>query len=202
MPGETQPRRDTWRVKFSARRNRVTHVACTARPSAARALLALASLSLSAAALMHSGLRFQLTASLPEGVYRIVGGAVERGAVVMACLPAPVARLALDREYVWRGTCPGGEVPVGKIVLAVPGDTVAVGPDGLTLNGNPVPRSRPLQRDSRGRTLEPYPFGKHVVQAGELWLFSSHHAHSFDSRYFGPVPASGVISRLVPIWTN
>ena len=201
MRGKTQPKRDTSRVKSSERRECATHVACPARPSSARALWTLASVSLFAAAVLHSGLRFQLTASLPEGVYRIVGDAVERGAVVMTCLPAPVARLALDREYVWRGTCPGGEVPVGKIVLAVPGDTVAVGPEGLTLNGHPVPRTRPLQRDSRGRMLDPYPFGSHVVQAGQLWLYSSHHAHSFDSRYFGPVPASGVVSRLVPVWT-
>lgn len=201
MWGEAEIRRDTPPRQIQRHRRVVMQAVRTARLDPSRALTTLASVAVLAAVVMHAGLRFQLTASLPEGVYRVVGGAIERGAIVMTCLPKPVARLALEREYVWRGNCPSGEVPVGKIVLAIPSDTVGVGVDGLALNGHLVPRSRPLERDSRGRPLEHYPSGSHVVQPGELWLFSSHNALSFDSRYFGPVPASGVVSRLVPVWT-
>ena len=165
-----------------------------------RSLAKLGSLALLGFLTLHSGLRFQLTASLPQGIYRIVEGVPERGAVVMACLPSPVARLALDRRYVWAGSCPGGEAPIGKVVLAVGGDTVEVGREGLSLNGRGVSNSQPLERDSRGRLLDHYPFGSHVVKPGQLWLFSPHHRLSFDSRYFGPVQQSSVLARLAPVW--
>ena len=179
--------------------------ACTQPKSSAerkvlRSLATLGSLALLGFLTLHSGLRFQLTASLPQGIYRVVEGAPERGAVVMACLPSPVARLALDRRYVWPGSCPGGEAPIGKVVLAVGGDTVRVGREGLSLNGRGVSNSRPLARDSRGRILDHYPFGTHVLKPGQLWLFSPHHRLSFDSRYFGPVQQSSVLARLAPVW--
>ena len=165
-----------------------------------RSLATLGSLALFGFLALQSGLRLQLTASLPQGIYRVVEGVPERGAVVMACLPSPVARLALDRRYVWAGSCPGGEAPIGKVVLAVGGDTVQVGREGLSLNGRGVSNSQPLERDSRGRLLEHYPFGTHVLKPGQLWLFSPHHRLSFDSRYFGPVQQSSVLARLAPVW--
>ena len=167
-----------------------------------RSLATLGSLTLLGFLTIHSGLRFQLTASLPQGIYRVVEGVPERGAVVIACLPSSVARLALDRRYVWPGSCPSGEAPIGKMVLAVGGDTVRVGREGLSLNGRGVSNSRPLERDSRGRTLDHYPFGIHVLTPGQLWLFSAHHRLSFDSRYFGPVQQSSVLARLAPVWTT
>jgi len=174
--------------------------ASSAERKVLRSLATLGSLALLGFLTLHSGLRFQLTASLPQGIYRVVEGVPERGAVVMACLPSPVARLALDRRYVWPGSCPGGEAPIGKVVLAVGGDTVRVGREGVSLNGHAVSNSRPLERDSRGRLLDHYPFGTHVLKPGQLWLFSPHHRLSFDSRYFGPVQQSSVLARLAPVW--
>lgn len=150
---------------------------------------------------VHLGLRFMVTSSLPLGVYRTVGGPPVRGAIVMACLPEPAARLALERGYLWSGGCPSGAVPLGKVVLAAAGDTVTVGPEGIRVNGRAVPKSQPRTRDSQGRSLEPYPYGSYVLAHGELWLFSPYHPLSFDSRYFGPVSDAGVLSRLVPLWT-
>lgn len=150
---------------------------------------------------VHFGLRFMVTPSLPLGVYRTVGGPPMRGAIVMACLPEPAARLALERGYLWSGGCPGGAVLLGKVVLAVAGDTVTLGPEGIRVNGRAVPKSQPRERDSQGRLLEHYPYGSYVLAHGELWLFSPYHPLSFDSRYFGPVSNAGVLSRLVPVWT-
>ena len=201
MPGEVRFR--SWKrcvlpYDQYERRQAASH----AERKALRSLATLGWLALLGFLTLHSGLRFQFTASLPQGIYRVVEGVPERGAVVMACLPSPVARLALDRRYVWPGSCPGGEAPIGKVVLAVGGDTVRVGREGLSLNSRGVSNSRPLERDSRGRVLDHYPFGTHVVKPGQLWLFSPHHPLSFDSRYFGPIPESTVISRLVPLWTS
>lgn len=165
-------------------------------------IIVLAALTLAALLVVHTGLRFMLTPSLPLGIYRTVNGPPTRGAIVMACLPERVARLALERGYLWRGDCPGGVVPLGKVVLAVAGDTVTLSAEGISVNGRAVPNSRPHERDHQGRPLEHYPYGSHVLGPGELWLFSPYHPLSFDSRYFGPIPNNAVLSRLAPLWTS
>ena len=165
-------------------------------------IVVLAALTLAALLVVHTGLRFMLTPSLPLGIYRTVNGPPTRGTIVMACLPERAARLALERGYVWRGSCPGGAVPLGKIVLGVPGDTITLTIDGVALNGHVVPNSQLRARDSRGRPLQHYAYGSHVLTPGELWLFSPYHPLSFDSRYFGPVESTAVLSRLAPLWTT
>ena len=161
----------------------------------------LATIGLAGLLAAHFGLRFMVTPSLPLGVYRTVGGPPMRGAIVMACLPEPAGRLALERGFLWSGACPSGAVPLGKVVLAVAGDSLTLGPEGIRVNGCAVPKSQPRKRDSQGRLLEHYPYGSYVLARGEVWLFSPYHPLSFDSRYFGPVSDAGVLSLLVPVWT-
>ena len=150
-------------------------------------------------ALVHcSGVRFNITGSIPIGVYRVLDPTlpVRRGDVVLACLPESVARLAHDRGYVPRGgSCPQALVPVGKMVMALERDTVAVSSDGLRVNGRLVQNSRALMRDVDGRELRSIPSGEYLVSAGEAWLIGAS-PRSFDCRYFGPVPIKNVIARL------
>ena len=158
-----------------------------------------------AAAARLAGLRLNLTGSIPAGVYRVVGagsGALTRGAIVLVCLPPDVAAFAHARGYVpsGGGTCAGGTLPVGKVVIAIGGDTVTVSAGGLAVNGVPVPASRPLARDSRGRVLPRLASGRYIVRQDELWL-GSRSPRGFDARYFGAVPASAVRGRLAQCWT-
>lgn len=149
--------------------------------------------------LVHSsGVRINLTRSIPIGVYRVIDDTspVRRGDVVLACLPSSVARLAHDRGYVPRGgSCPGGLVPIGKLVMALAGDTVVVSSDGLRVNGQSVQNSRALMRDAAGRELRGIPRGHYPVSTGEVWLIGAS-PRSFDCRYIGPVPIRNVIARL------
>ncbi len=125
-----------------------------------------------------------------------------RGAIVLACLPPEVAAFARERGYVPRGgACPGGGVPVGKPVLAIPGDTVTVTPNGILVNGAPVPNSQPLASDRQGRLLPRLAVGRYVVGPGELWVVSPYSRLSFDSRYFGAVEAAHVRASVRPLWT-
>ena len=179
-----------------------TPAARSARIRASAPVAVLAAVTFAGLLAVHFGLRFMVTPSLPLGVYRTIDGPPTGGAIVMACLSEPAARLALERGYLWRGGCPGGVVPLGKVVLAVAGDTITLGAEGIAVNRLAVPNSRPRDRDRQGRPLEHYPYGSHVLGPGELWLFSPNHPLSFDSRYFGPVPSTRVISRLVPVWTS
>ena len=150
-----------------------------------------------------AGLRLNLTGSLPVGLYVASRSAPVRGALVLACLPPGVAAFAKERGYVPHGDeCPGGVVPIGKPVLAVGGDTVNVTPSGLVVNGAPVPNSRALAADRKGRPLPRLLVGRYVVGPGELWVLSSYSRLSFDSRYFGAIEVSQVRARLWRLWTT
>lgn len=142
-----------------------------------------------------AGLRFNATPSMPVGFWRMVPNhtPLHRGEVVVVCPPdtAPL-RLGQERGYVPPGDCPGGSEPLIKPIAAVGGDVVAVSAAGIAVNGQPVPDTAQLSRDSAGRCLEPVPAGAYPVALGEVWLLSGHDRRSFDSRYFGPVPESSV----------
>jgi conjugative transfer signal peptidase TraF len=142
------------------------------------------------------GLRVNVSRSYPVGLYRVVGdsASVRRGSVVVVCLPAEWARFARQRGILGPGHCEGGTYGLGKMVLALEGDVVDLHPGGISVNGIPVPRSRTLERDSRGRPLPQYPRGRYVLRDGEVWLFSAHHPGAFDSRYFGPLPTTRIRS--------
>lgn len=149
-----------------------------------------------------AGLRLNLTRSMPMGLYRIAGRMPSRGATVLVCLPPSLAIFASERGYVPRGgACAHGTVPIGKVVLGVPGDTVTVLPAGLLLNGVPVPNSRALSHDHRGKSLPKLRYGPRVIGSGTLWLYSPYSPWSFDSRYFGPVAARHVVAVVRPLWT-
>lgn len=144
------------------------------------------------------GLRVNLTSSIPIGLYRrsANNSSLRRGDIVLVCLRTALAGFAHARGYVPRGgRCPGGTAPVGKLVLALAGDTVTADANGLRVNGTPVPASRALERDGAGRPLPHVAAGQYRVPTGALWVIGSS-ARSFDSRYFGSVDIGSVIARV------
>jgi conjugative transfer signal peptidase TraF len=149
-------------------------------------------------------LRLNLSSSIPAGWYiaRDIGaaGPVRRGILVAACLPSVVAAWGRARGYLHRGSCPGGTSPVGKPVFAISGDTITVASSGLEINGNPSLRTQPLRQDTYGHRLPRIPDGRYIVRPGEVWLVSTYSPRSWDSRYFGPVRVSAIISTLSPLW--
>jgi conjugative transfer signal peptidase TraF len=147
------------------------------------------------------GVRFTLTPSIPRGLYLYTDDSLAVGRLATFCPPEEVTTYSLERGYLHRGGCPGDVEPLGKYVLATAGDTVSITAEGLAVNGRAVPGSAVYYRDRVGRKLPHVPFGRHVVGADSLFMFSGHHPLSFDSRYFGPIPASSVISTMRPLWT-
>lgn len=144
------------------------------------------------------GLRINLTPSYALGIWRIEPLDREPviGDLVFLCPPRTVAiALALDRGYMRRGLCPGWITPLIKTVAALPGQRVAVGA-AVSINGRPLPHSAVRGLDAENRILRPWPGG--VVPAGHLFLHSDFRG-SYDSRYFGPVPADGVLGLARPI---
>jgi conjugative transfer signal peptidase TraF len=168
--------------------------------AAAAAVIVLA-IPISLGRLLH--LRITLTdSSAPAGLYRLVTAApAERGALVAACLPQPIARHGLMRGYLRNGDCPAGAEPVAKVVGALPGDVVTVESDRVAVNGVRFQDSRMAARDSAGRPLAHVRWGVRRVDAGEVWLFGFNDPRSWDSRYFGPVPLAAIRGALQPVVT-
>jgi conjugative transfer signal peptidase TraF len=148
-----------------------------------------------------AGWRINTSASLPRGLYRLERRPACRGCLVLACAPRWAGELAGGRGYLSRGDCPGGVKPLGKVVLAAAGDWVEVREEGLAVNGRPVAGSAAQAADRAGRPLPHLARGRRRLRGGELWLFSAH-PRSYDSRYFGPVPAGNVRGVLSPVWTG
>ena len=107
--------------------------------------------------------------------------------------PDSVRTLAAERGYL------PVNVPLVKRIVGVGGDIICAIGDAISINGRPV--ATRLQRDRFGRPLPSWS-GCRRLGDGEVFLLMEGVADSFDGRYFGPVPASSIIGRLVPLWTE
>ncbi|MGH7619766.1 MAG: conjugative transfer signal peptidase TraF [Gemmatimonadaceae bacterium] len=145
------------------------------------------------------GIRLNLSASIPPGLYRIAAGSIGTGTVVMVCLPSHISAFARSRGFVPNGSCADGSAPIGKTVAATAGDVVDVSTMGIVVNGRALRNSRPLMFDSEHRPLVPFTPGHYVVRRNDVWLVSTYSSHSFDSRYFGPVHTSSIVARVRPL---
>ena len=133
------------------------------------------------------------SASVPIGLYAVERPTQLRVADLIAVAPPePLANFLADRGYLPRG------VPLLKHVQALSGQSVCRNGFAVTIDGATIGEAR--ERDSRGRPLPSWK-GCHVVSADEIFLMNPRSADSFDGRYFGPLPASSVIGRAIPLWT-
>ena len=146
-----------------------------------------------------SPLRINLSPSLPRGLYLTSDEAPRRGTLALACLPSEIAEFGLRRGYLQPGTCPSGTAPVLKWLAAARGDRVALTASGVYVNGLRLPFSSPRPEDRSGRELEPVSLGVRALES-EYWLHAPR-LDSWDSRYYGPVPASAVLTTLRPLLT-
>lgn len=155
------------------------------------------------AAAWAAGYRINTTSSVPIGVYRIEPGTIARGRIVAFCPPDNAAfQLGRARGYVLGGwACPGGYRPLFKPIAAMAGDVVTVAAEGISVNGHPLRNTASRPRDGEGRPLPVVPRGQHQVQPGQVWVVSTYNARSFDGRYFGAVPAAGIMGVARPIAT-
>lgn len=151
-------------------------------------------------AAVSCGYRINLTPSEPLGLWRIVKlhRPVTIGDRVFICPPqTTVMRAARARGYLRSGTCPGGVAPLIKTVVAIAGQQVEIDIQ-VTIDGQVIASSNLAQRDGKGRPLVPFPGG--VVPAGGIFLHSPFKG-SYDSRYFGPLPAAGVLGLAQEVLT-
>jgi conjugative transfer signal peptidase TraF len=145
------------------------------------------------------GLRVNTSPSLPVGLYITTTAA--SADLVEFCPAEPFASLSIARGYRESGACGDGGAPLLKPVVATAGDTVELSERGISVNGVFLRNTAPLSKDTKGRPLPAWPFGRYVVAPGTVWVASSYHPRSFDSRYFGPVLITAIRDRLRPFLT-
>ena len=158
------------------------------------ASLAAASLIAPAVADLPTRLIWNATASAPIGFYTIeTADTLDVPELVALMPPEPLERFMVERGYIGRG------VPLLKRVLGLPGQRVCR--SGATITVDNVEMGDALERDRMGRDL-PVWQGCRIIRDGELFLMNGQVRDSLDGRYFGPVPASSIIGRALPFWTD
>lgn len=132
------------------------------------------------------------TASAPEGLYWVTPGHYVVGDLVAVRPPPPLAAWMARRGYL------PANVPLLKVFAAGPGQQVCGTNDGLLVDGRSLARAK--DHDRLGRPLPAYR-GCKTIAADEVLIVNTHAPDSLDSRYFGPIPAEGMIGRARPVWT-
>jgi conjugative transfer signal peptidase TraF len=132
--------------------------------------------------------------SVPLGLYRIQPSTQLAVTELVAVQPDDLLAAFLDLN----GYLPIGS-PMLKRVLALPGQTVCRNGPTIAVDGIDVGQAH--ERDGRGRPLPAW-HGCRVIADGDVFVMNWQSADSLDGRYFGPLPASAVIGRAVPVWTN
>lgn len=89
-------------------------------------------------------------------------------------------------------------VPILKQVIAGKGDLVCARDGVLAVNGRPL--APVYSHDPRGRALPQWNDCRPLA-ANEYFVFSNRIPNSFDSRYYGPVPAARVLGVYRPLGT-
>jgi conjugative transfer signal peptidase TraF len=139
-------------------------------------------------------LLLNLTPSVPRGLYLVTPcPTVTRGMLVVVPPPASVAALLVARGYL------APQTPLLKPVAALAGDEVCIDDTGVRING--VWMTHVDTADTSGRPLPSWQ-GCVTLPEGEVFLLSTWHAHSLDSRYFGPVPVAQLLGKATPVWTR
>lgn len=150
----------------------------------------------------HAGVRLNLTDSAPHGLWLVQAAeavSIKRGQMIEVCPPSlPVVRVVAQRGYLASGNCQDtGLTPLLKPVSAVAGDAIQLEQGKpVSVNGVPLPNTAAMP------AITSWPAGRYIVQPGQIWLFSSYSAGSFDSRYFGPVALASVRGVARPLAIN
>ena len=105
-----------------------------------------------------------------------------------------------EREYTPHGTCPEGLAPLLKPVVAKAGDLVVITDKGLAVNGKPLLTEAIREHDSKGRPLPAMKPGSYPVPEKALWVISTYHPRSLDSRYYGAISEASVIAGMRPVF--
>jgi conjugative transfer signal peptidase TraF len=151
-------------------------------------------LALTASIDMPKKLVWNASASIPLGLYTITPiDHLKVGDRVAIDPPEAIASFLAERGYLPRG------MPLLKTVAALAHQRVCRIGCKVVVDGVAIGEAR--ERDRLGRAL-PIWQGCRNIGADEIFLMSATVADSFDGRYFGPIAATAIIGKAIPLWTD
>ncbi|MDE2344607.1 MAG: S26 family signal peptidase [Betaproteobacteria bacterium] len=142
----------------------------------------------------HSDARlFNDSASVPLGFWRRVQTPIVKGAVIGFHPPAAAMPYVLAHmpEY-------ASKKLIQKYVVAMAGDRICRAGTAFSVNGAVLGQA--ALTDYQGHPLPTWT-GCRTLGAGQVAVFSNRIPNSFDSRYYGAIPASNIIGVYRPLWT-
>lgn len=148
-------------------------------------------------------LRINTTDSLPIGIYMTIKKAPEKGDIVSFCLMPNSAQLAIERHYLskhWLNKCPKKSQSLLKPIVAMQGDFVTVSTKGVYVNKQIIEDSKPLKKDAAGNLMPNIKVKKRLAE-NEFLAISTFNPYSWDSRYYGAVPTTNILSVVRPVFT-
>jgi len=132
------------------------------------------------------------SASIDKGLYIVIPQShVRRGHIAAYQPPPMLAAWMAERGYLPEG------LPLLKPVASKTSNRFCRSGSIVSYRAEPVAVAQ--NHDRMGRDL-PVWQGCKVIGKGEIFLLSPSKS-SLDSRYFGPLPASGLLGRAYPLWT-
>jgi conjugative transfer signal peptidase TraF len=148
-----------------------------------------------------AGIRVNTTPSIPLGLYQLTSEPLVKGAYVLICPPPSlVFVMAKARGYVGAGFCPGGYGQLIKRLVAAKDDQVTINAEGVAVNGQRLPLSKPIKLDGGSRPL-PHYVKSWVLDSDEVLVMSDSNSGSFDGRYFGSIQRSQIEGVIYPVFT-
>lgn len=146
-------------------------------------------------------LNINITSSIPIGIYRLDPNdiSLNKGKKILFCLNGTYRKIAKERKYLSSGKCPSGLSPIGKQIVAEENDRVQLTSDGIIVNGVLIQATKPLIKDSEGRTLIHEKYNR-KLKKNEVIVASSKN-ESFDSRYYGIVKKEDILGIIKEVIT-
>ena len=135
------------------------------------------------------------TGSLPNGIYiAIPGFGIRSGDIAAFNMPSDLYEFSMKRGYISDRL----EKPYLIKKVMTPGNIYENRDNNLYINREYIGPIHPA--DPKNRPLDTIPEGIHVVPEHTLFAFTLH-PQSFDSRNYGPIDDTLVVSRVIPLVT-
>ena len=124
--------------------------------------------------------RYNYSPSIPGLIWQITDATPDRGDTVVVCLPARFVERHGLRSHLLRGASCGSVQPLLKRIAGLGGDHVAIGQDGIRVNGQMIAHS--------ARIITPtINVDGNMVLGEDAVVVVGDTPDSLDSRYFGAV---------------